>query len=93
MTNKPVQNKNPTQQQNLKPLSTPPSFETSYPNITGWVSDGGWVEIGYEIQTGSFVRALDEGGMIWEGAKKYKSMDKALGALERGIAKWRDENY
>ena len=64
MPNQSARNKYPTQQQNLKPLSTPPSFEASYPNITALVSDGGWIEIEYEIQTGSFVRALDEAGMI-----------------------------
>jgi hypothetical protein len=93
MTNHRTQNKNRAEKRNLKTLSTPPSFEGAYPNITAWVSDGGWIEIGYEIYTGSFVRALDEGGMIWEGAKKYKSIDEALQALERGIAKWTDENY
>ena len=92
MTHKPTRNKNQTQQQNLKSLSTSTPFEASYPNITAWVSDGGWIEIGDEIQTGSFVRALDEGGMIWEGAKRYKSVDEALQALERGIGKWTDEN-
>ena len=93
MTHKPARNKNQTQRQSLKPLSTSTPFEAAYPNITAWVTDGGWIEIGGEIQRGSFVRALDEGGMIWEGAKRYKSVDKALQALERGIAKWTDENY
>ena len=69
------------------------SFESSYPKITAWVSNGGWIEIGYENYTDSFVRALDEGGMIWEGAKKYKTVDNALQALEEGIGKWMKENY
>jgi hypothetical protein len=82
-----------TEKQSPMALPTALSFEMSYPNITAWVSNGGWIEIGYEIYTGSFVRALDEGGMIWEGAKKYKSVEEALQALERGIGKWMEENY
>jgi hypothetical protein len=93
MTHKPARNKSQTPRQNPKTLSLPTPFEASYPNITAWVSNGGWIEIGDEIQTGSFIRALDDGGMIWEGAKRYKSVDEALQALERGIAKWTDENY
>ena len=93
MTGQRIQNKKQAEKQSLIRLSTQPSFEASYPNISAWVSGGGWIEIGDEVQTGSFVRALDEGGMIWEGAKKYKSVDEALQALERGIGKWTDENY
>ena len=93
MTGQRTKNKKRTEKQSLKALSAPPSFEASYPNISAWVSEGGWVEIGDEVQTGSFIRALDEGGMVWEGAKKYRSVDDALQALERGIAEWREGNY
>ena len=30
----------------------------------------------------SFIRALDMGGMVWEGKPKYKSVDAALDDLE-----------
>ena len=72
--------------------SEPYSFEGSYPNIAAWVSNGGWVEIGYVEYTKSFVRALDEGGLIWEGASRYESVDYALKALDQGIAKWMEEH-
>jgi hypothetical protein len=68
------------------------SFEDSYPNIAAWVSNGGWVEIGYVEYTKSFVRALDEGGTVWEGASKYESIDDALEALDDGITEWVDEH-
>ncbi|MFL6335211.1 MAG: hypothetical protein ACJ754_18010 [Pyrinomonadaceae bacterium] len=68
------------------------SFEGSYPNIAAWVSNGGWVEIGYVEYTGSFVRALDEGGMIWEGVSRYESLDYALKALDQGVAEWVEEH-
>lgn len=67
------------------------SFEARYPHIAGWVRDG-WVEIGYTDYTRSFVRALDEGGMVWEGAHRYASLDLALTALDAGIAAWLREN-
>jgi hypothetical protein len=67
------------------------SFDARYPNIAGWVQDG-LVEIGYTDYTRSFVRALDEGGMIWEGAHRYASLDEALTALDAGIAAWLEEN-
>jgi hypothetical protein len=68
------------------------SFEDSYPNIAAWVLDGGWVEIGYVEYTKSFVRALDEGGMVRESANKYASIEQALEALDKGIAEWVEEH-
>jgi len=61
------------------------SFEDRYPNINGWVKDG-LIEIGYSDYSKSFVRALDEGGLIWEGSRKYDSLDDALKDLDTGIA-------
>lgn len=62
-------------------------FADKYPAITAWVRNGGYIEIGqtsYELP--AFVKALDEGGMIWEGELKYDTMDEAFQALENGIA-------
>lgn len=67
------------------------SFDARYPHIAGWVQDG-LVEIGYTDYARSFVRALDEGGMIWEGAHRYASLDEALAALDAGIAAWLEES-
>lgn len=63
-------------------------FTTDYPNITAWVEDGGFIEIGTDHNTASFIRALDEGGIIWHGATEYPTMDAAFKALEDGIAGW-----
>ena len=41
----------------------PDTFEQSYPYIARWVMDG-WIEIGYDDYRHSFVRALDEGGLV-----------------------------
>jgi hypothetical protein len=62
-------------------------FEALYPNIAAWVQDG-WIEIGRDEFSRSFVRALDIGGMVWEGNSRYSSMDDALQALDAGIAKF-----
>jgi hypothetical protein len=47
-----------------------PTFEGSFPNITLSVNDCGMVEIGYDPNTDSFVRAIDEGGMVVENTLK-----------------------
>ena len=62
------------------------SFEAAYPNITGWVEAYGWIEIGQDDESGSFIRALDEGGLVWEGNDNYETLDEALQALEAALA-------
>lgn len=68
-----------------QPFSQPGSFAALYPNIAARVQDG-WVEIGRDEYSRSFVRALDIGGMVWEGAEEYASLEEALQALDAGIA-------
>jgi hypothetical protein len=43
------------------------SIDTAYPTIARWVMEYGWMEIGHDDMSRSFVRALDEGGLVWEG--------------------------
>ena len=47
----------------------------------------GWIEIGQDDFSQSFVRALDIGGMVWEGKSKYKTVDAALDDLEAALEK------
>ena len=61
------------------------SFEESYPNITHWVTSQGWIELGPDHYSSSLVRALDEGGMVWEGTANYASLDEVLDALETAL--------
>src|SRR5271166_394963 len=61
------------------------SFEAAFPNITRWVKGFGTVEIGYDPQTGSLIRAIDKGGMAWSGESQNKSLDNAFEHLENGI--------
>jgi hypothetical protein len=67
------------------------TFEACYPNIAKWVQDG-WIEIGRDNYSRSFVRALDIGGLVWEGTGQYATLDEALRALDDGIAAWLKEN-
>jgi hypothetical protein len=64
------------------------TLEELYPHIAPWVQAHGWIEIGYDDYSRSFVRALDIGGMIWEGQEHYPTVDEALQALERALAEW-----
>jgi hypothetical protein len=69
---------------------TPPAsdtFEARYPHITSWVQDG-WIEIGHDDCGRPFLRAMDIGGVVWEGDERYTSMHQALRALDEGIADW-----
>jgi hypothetical protein len=68
------------------------SFEKSYPNITQWVSSYGWIELGRDGYRPSLVRALDEGGMVWEGSAHYETVDEAFNALESALAEWMEQN-
>lgn len=65
---------------------------TSYPHLWRWLSEFGTVEIGHCHQTRSFIRVLDEGGLIWKGRRSYRSLDAALADAEAGVAqRMRDE--
>ena len=71
----------------------PSPLEQAYPHVARWVTSQGWIEIGQDDrvpsgQDRSFVRALDIGGMVWEGASSYQSVDAAFQALEAGLAEW-----
>jgi hypothetical protein len=64
------------------------SFEDTYPNIARWVDEHeGWIEIGYDADSplNSFVRAIDCGGMLWQGKESYGSLDEALQDLNTGL--------
>ncbi len=63
-----------------------PLLADVYPTIARWASGYGWVEFGIDGLDHPFVRALEEGGSVWEGEEQYRSLDEALMGLERGLA-------
>jgi repressor LexA len=66
--------------------------ERSYPNIARWIAGGGWVELGRTGFSRSMARALDEGGMVWEGRARYSGLDEMLRDLDEGITRWTEQN-
>ena len=69
------------------------SVERLYPHVARWVATHGWIELGQTEYSASLVRALDEGGLVWEGATTYQSLDKALQALDEALARWLREQF
>jgi hypothetical protein len=67
------------------------SFTEKYPNIAGWIKDG-WIEIGRNGYSTSIIRVLDEGGLVWEGGTRYRSIDEILQEAENAIADWTENN-
>jgi hypothetical protein len=67
------------------------AFAHRYPNIDRFVFEQGWIEIGSDEYSLSFIRALGPGGLVWEGEQFYDSLDDALADLERGLAQWLKE--
>jgi len=76
---------------NVSPVSD--EFASTYPHIAAWVrEEEGWIEIGQDDYSASFVRALYGGGTVWEGEPRYPSLDEGLRALDAGIAAWLTTN-
>ena len=71
-------------------MASKTNFENLYPNISDFTDNYGWIEIGVSdpYNDNSFIKALDEGGLIWEGEESYPSMDKALEDLEQALSNW-----
>ena len=68
-------------------------IDATYPTIARWVMEYGWIEIGQDDTSRSFVRALDEGGLVWEGQEDYATLDDALQDLEAGLVAWMREQH
>lgn len=80
-----------TDMKNVKEKIISNEFTDKYPNIAEWVEDG-ILEIGCGEYGDSFIRVLDEGGVVWEGRHKYPTLDDALQDAEKAIEKWFGEN-
>ena len=62
--------------------------DDSYSHGARWVRDFGWIGIGQDDFSRSMVRALDIGGLIWEGKSSYPTLDPALQDLDQVLAAW-----
>ena len=66
------------------------TFDEQYPNIAWWVQDG-WIEIGQDDYSDSFIRVLDAGGLVWESSTTHDTVAEALAEAEAEIGRWADE--
>ncbi len=57
-----------------KPTTT---GSASHLHLWRWVAKFGTAEIGYCGPTRSFIRVLDEGGIVWKGHQSYPSLEAA----------------
>lgn len=64
------------------------AFERTYPRIARWVKGYGWIELGSDGMSPSWVRALDEGGLIWEGGNPDRALEDVLQELDAALAEW-----
>lgn len=64
------------------------AFTQAYPALARWVRYYGWLELGQEPGSRSFIRVFDEGGLVWEGGRGRHGIAAALGQAEAGVAKW-----
>jgi hypothetical protein len=67
------------------------ALDATYPTVARWVIEYGWIEIGEGDTSRSFIRALDEGGLVWQGRAHYPTLDAALQDFETALAAWMHE--
>ena len=67
------------------------SFEQTYPHIARWIRTQGWIEMGSDGISPSWIRGLYEGGMAWGGGDPRKSLDEAFEELDAALGKWMKE--
>jgi hypothetical protein len=66
-------------------VTTPQEFDEAFPAMVRWVKARGRIEIRFQDGQGFVVRALGDGGIVFE-SQAGKSVDKALTTLEQRIA-------
>lgn len=67
------------------------SFDERYPSLADWIAQDGWIELGYDPNTDTCARAVEEGGLIWSGGWRTETIDAWLAALEAGVEKFLDD--
>jgi len=63
-------------------------FEQTYPALTRWIQRYGWLELGQVDWSRSLIRALDEGGLVWEGGTRPGTLSDALAEAETALEAW-----
>jgi hypothetical protein len=65
----------------------PTNVQEDFPAIAMWVQCYGHIEIGDQEGHGFIVRAMDDGGLVFEDDKP-RTLAEAMAALEMGLARW-----
>jgi hypothetical protein len=52
-------------------------FSEKYPNLDWWIDTHGWIELGSDENSSSWIRMLDIGGLCYED-ENSSSLDEAL---------------
>ena len=68
---------------------SPGLFSERYPHLMFWVTEQGRIELGYDPNTDTWARALDEGGMAWGGGTANETVEEWLTAMEAGVKEFR----
>jgi hypothetical protein len=66
-------------------ITVPQEFDETFPALVRWVKTQGRIEIGIRERQGFMARALDDGGIVFEG-KTGKSVGEALTAVQQKFA-------
>jgi len=56
-------------------------FSEKYPNLEYWIDSQGWIELGSDENSSSWIRIMDEGGLCYED-ENSSSLDEALEKAE-----------
>jgi hypothetical protein len=73
-----------------QPLLSQTSFQDRYPHLAFWVTEQGWIELGYDPNTGAWARAVEEGGLAWSGGHPHETVEEWLEAMEAGVKGFRE---
>lgn len=63
----------------------PADVGRQFPALAQWAQVSGWIEVGQQKEGGFVVRALDDGGLVFENSSS-KTLAEAMAALEDGLA-------
>ena len=67
-------------------------MKLTFSAIDYWVTSVGWIEIGDDGSSPTWIRALDQGGLVWASDDRYTSVDEAFDALETALRAWLNVN-
>lgn len=77
----------------MKSKNTRSTGLASHPHLWRWVAEFRTVEIGHCRQTRSFIRVSDEGGIVWKGHCRYRTLDTALADADVGVSRWMRDQF